>query len=266
MDRPETGAASSRPLRHWLKLAERAARRAGDFLAELPRAEIEQASHFGRDVKLEADRAVEERILDVLLKESPFDVLAEESGMHRGEGSHPGLRWIVDPLDGSLNFLRGIPLCCVSVGLWREDEPVLGVVYDFNRDEIFTGVVGEGAERNEQGIQVSCVREPAQATLSTGFPAGSDFSAAALGRFVSQVQQYKKVRLLGSAALSLAYVAAGRVDAYREHDIKIWDVAAGLALVRAAGGETVVKSTAVLDAFDVYASNEGLIGYYRNGD
>jgi fructose-1,6-bisphosphatase/inositol monophosphatase family enzyme len=223
------------------------------------------ATHFDRDVKLEADRAAEERILEVLRGASPFEVLAEEGGTRPGSDPDSGLRWIVDPLDGSMNFLRGIPLCCVSVGLWRCNEPLLGVVYDFNRDEIFTGIVGEGAYLNGNKIRVSQVKESRHATLCTGFPAATDFSADALGRFVAKVQDYKKVRLFGSAALSLAYVAAGRVDAYRERDIRIWDVAAGLALVMAAGGETVTEPTAVPHAMDVYASNEGLFAEYRNG-
>ena len=237
----------------------------GKVLKGMSPAQRSVATHFERDVKLEADRLAEERILEVLCEASPFAVLAEEGGTCPGSDPDSNLRWIVDPLDGSLNFLRGIPLCCVSVGLWRDDEPLLGVINDFNRDEVFAGIVGEGACLNGEDIRVSQVRESRQATLCTGFPAGTDFATDALTRFVNEVQDYKKIRLLGSAALSLAYVAAGRVDAYRERDIRIWDVAAGLALVNAAGGETLAEPTTVPNALDVYASNEGLFTEYRSG-
>lgn len=265
MRNPEVNDRASPGLRPWLELAILATEEAGRLLNGLSPAQRKSAIHSDRDVKLEADRIAEERILEVLRDASPFDVLAEEGGMHPGSDPDSGLRWIVDPLDGSLNFLRGIPFCCVSVGLWRDNEPLLGVVHDFNRNEIFTGIVGEGAYLNGNEIRVSQVTEPRKATLCTGFPAATDFSADALGQFVDKVQNYKKVRLFGSAALSLAYVAAGRVDAYRERDIRIWDVAAGLALVKAAGGETAAEPTAVRDAMDVYASNEGLFAEYRNG-
>ncbi len=265
MTKSEASDIGPRALHHWLDLAVLATEESGTFLNGLSPNQRKSATYFDRDVKLEADRLAEERILEVLCGASPFAVLAEEGGERPGSDPDSRLRWIVDPLDGSLNFLKGIPLCCVSVGLWRDNEPLLGVIHDFNRAEIFTGIVGEGAHLNGNEIRVSEVSEPSQAILCTGFPAATDFATDALGRFVDKVQAYKKVRLLGSAALSLAYVAAGRVDAYRERDIKIWDVAAGLALVKAAGGETVAEPTSVADALDVYASNEGLFAEYRNG-
>jgi myo-inositol-1(or 4)-monophosphatase len=110
------------------------------------------------------------------------------------------------------------------------------VVLDVPADDLYAGVVGHGARCNGTAIRVSKVRSAAKAILATGFPVQRDFSSAALQEFLASVQRYKKIRMLGSAALSLAYVAAGRADVYAEDGVMLWDVAAGLALVHAAGG------------------------------
>ncbi len=242
-------------LREWLRIAEETARGAGEFLASRRNSETVVAAELERDVKLIADQRSEERIINDLRERSGFAIISEEAGTLSGEDIEQELRWIVDPLDGSLNYLKGIPLCCVSVGLWRGNEPVLGVIYDFNRKELFAGIPGVGAWLNQSPIHVSQTHELKRALLCSGFPAGSDFSEDAIFNFVTQVRQYKKLRLLGSAALSLAYVAAGRADAYYERDIRIWDVAAGLSIVQAAGGTVVRAQSALTDAITVYASN-----------
>ena len=169
------------------------------------------------------------------MKKSVILILSEEDDKHDFIFS-TNLKWIVDPLDGSINFLRGIPSCAVSIGLIKDGEPILGVVYDFNREEMFSGIVGEGAWLNGRDIYISKVREKSEAIIMTGFPSYTDYSTEALDKYISMVQSFKKIRLIGSAALSLAYVASGRADAYYEKDIKIWDVVAGLALVKSAGG------------------------------
>lgn len=195
-------------------------------------------SRTGRDIKHQGDKDAEETILSHLSSKTNYPILSEESGVHGN--IEEGLVWIVDPLDGTFNYSRGNPLCCVSIGLWQSNSPLMGIVYDFNRGEMFAGIVGEGAWLNEEPIHVSSIEERGQGVLATGFPAFSDFSDQSLKRFIKQVQEYKKIRLFGSAALSLAYVACGRVDAYMENDIMFWDVAAGAALVKAAGGEISV--------------------------
>lgn len=237
-----------------LALAERAAREAGRFLAASQRRAATIAAETARDVKLQADRAAEDRIVDILAAHSHIPIVAEERVADARVVPVGGLRWIVDPLDGTMNFLQGIPFCCVSVALWRDDDPVAGVVYDFDRDEMFSALVGVGAWLNGSAIRVRNV-PPARAVLCTGFPAGTDFTPSAVSRFVEQVIAFKKIRLLGSAALSLAYVAAGRADAYFERDIKIWDVAAGLALVRAAGGDVLRAPSSLDHGLTVYAHN-----------
>ncbi|MSU74480.1 inositol monophosphatase [Candidatus Kaiserbacteria bacterium] len=213
-----------------LAIAEEAARIAGAALrAHKPKV----IKSWGKDMKIDADKDIHRLILKHL-STTGIPVLSEEDDMHNFDMD---LKWVVDPLDGSINFVRGIPACVVSIALMKNGEPIIGVVYDFNRNEIFSGIVGTGAWLNGKRFFVSTVRERGEAILMTGFPSHTDYATEALEKYISTVQSFKKVRLLGSAALSLAYVASGRADAYYEKDIKIWDVAAGLALVKAAGGE-----------------------------
>ena len=227
-----------------LRVAERAALAAGKWLGQLPLSERAVDSAEGRDIKLAADREAERIILQAL-SASGRPVLSEEQGTIGQVGTESPY-WVVDPLDGTMNFKRGLGLECVSIALWRRSEPLLGVVYDFDRDELFSGLVGHGAWCNAQPIRVSGVDDRGQAVLATGFPVGRDYAADALAAFVGGIQSFKKVRMLGTAALSLAYLASGRLDAYWEDGIRLWDVAAGLALVEAAGGSSRHRAVANL--------------------
>jgi myo-inositol-1(or 4)-monophosphatase len=192
---------------------------------------------LAHDLKLAADRRSQEIILAALAQGSGLPVISEEAGWEPLRLSDDGVwRWIVDPLDGSLNFKQQIPLCCVSIGLWQGDRPWGGVIYDFKAGVMYKGVKGLGAWCQSTPLRVAPPREARRAVLMTGFPSGGDYHQDKLLEFVNQVRCFRKLRLLGSAALSLAYVAAGRADAYLEKGIKLWDVAAGLALVAAAGG------------------------------
>lgn len=232
-----------------LILAENAARAAGD---QLRGRGVEVLAQRGKDIKLDVDHESHRFICEVLAS-SGISILSEEDGEH---DFGVGKKWVVDPLDGSLNFFRKIPISAVSIALMKDGEPVLGVVYDFNRDEMFTGLVGEGASLNGKSISVSAVSDKGQAVIMTGFPSYTDYSRDALDAYVGLVQEFKKVRLIGSAALSLAYLACGRADAYYEKDIKIWDVAAGLALVKAAGGKFSLSSIDGEGRCEVSANNE----------
>ncbi|MBF0504267.1 MAG: inositol monophosphatase [Candidatus Omnitrophica bacterium] len=214
---------------------------------------------LNRDIKLEADYELERVIIENIVRKSDYPILSEERGMVARQGGRGSYRWIIDPLDGTLNFYRGIPMSCISIGLWKDMEPLLGVVLDFNRQEIFTGCVGRGAWLNGVGVKVSPVTEKSKAVLCTGFPISSDFSKEPLLEFVEDIRMFKKVRLFGSAALSLAYVASGRVDGYRENCIKIWDVGAGLALVKAAGGEVCVQKAGHDFVLNVKASSSSIL-------
>lgn len=224
-----------------LQLAEESALSAGRQLISRRSEGQKIEQRLQRDVKLRADKIAEDLIVEQLAA-SQLPLFTEETGRIENQGSMTDseLCWIVDPLDGSMNYQMGIPLCCVSIGLVRGWDFILGVVYDFNRDELFSGVVGEGARLNGQPIQTSPTSNKSSSVLMTGFPVNRDFSDASLTRFITDVKQYRKLRLLGSAALSLCYVACGRADAYLEENIMFWDVAAGCALVQAAGGKVRV--------------------------
>lgn len=245
-------------LKKWLSLAEEAARLSGAFLVESKGKAKKIRSEFGRDIKVEADQQSEKILVDYLHERSEFPILSEESCLQKTTDADKEFIWIIDPLDGSLNYSRGIPICCVSIGLWQGDSPLLGSVYDFNNEELFAGIVGEGAWLNQKSIKPSTTAKEEQAILCTGFPIHTDFSVNGLTAFVQQIRAYKKLRLLGSAALSLAYVASGRTDAYLEKDIMLWDVAGGLAIVKAAGGRIIQINPHMLNTLTVYASNPRL--------
>ncbi len=226
-----------RPLSRLVSQAKRAAFNAGTLLAQRRNNEIKK--DLGRDIKLAADY-LSEKVLVKELRVNSIPILSEEAGvLSTGIEKGDGLRWIVDPLDGSYNYYRRIPLCCVSVALWVEDTPLVGVVYDFNRGEMFHGVVGRGAWLNGVRVRPSSVSRVADSTLMTGFPVDGDFRRSGLAQVVEFAGRFKKVRMMGTAALSLAYVACGRAEVYHEEGIKLWDVAAGLALVAASGGRFI---------------------------
>lgn len=241
------------PLVNWLRVAEGAARAGGSVVESTFDAVV--LSDAGRDIKLDVDYDAEERIIAVLRQHSGAAILSEERGLITGTLPPLDLRWIIDPLDGSFNYWRKIPFCCVSVALWRNDAPLVGAIYDFNRQEMFSAIVGSGAWVNGVPVAVSRVPARSRAVLATGFPVGADLGPDAVRAFIEHVASFKKLRLLGSAALSLAYVASGRMDAYYEEGIRLWDVAAGLALVSAAGGSVVCPRISITEPMVVYADN-----------
>ncbi|EOH3838898.1 inositol monophosphatase family protein [Campylobacter jejuni] len=212
-----------------LEVAKLACYKAGKFLLNLKEKIIN--SNNEKDIKLQADLDSEKIICEILSNFFNYPILSEES-YNISKEEKKEIYWIVDPLDGSLNFSQDIPICCVSVALYKGDKPILGVVYDFYRDEMFSGLVGIGTWLNNKKISVlNTKKDKKQAVLATGFSSYMNYSRSELEKFITHIQEFKKIRLLGSAALSLAYVACGRVDAYYEKDIAFWDVAAGMALI-----------------------------------
>ncbi len=247
-------------LKGFLSIAKNVAVAAGEFLRQSNEALKKVNLEIGRDVKIEADLQSEAIIIDLLRKQTKFSILSEEKGLI--EGKDKELMWIVDPVDGSLNYSKGLPLCCVSVGLWKKDEPILGVIYDFYRSEIFSGIAiaQKGAWLNGAPIQVSKIQEKTKAVLCTGFPIKTDFSRERIATFLEQVCVFKKIRLLGTAALSMAYVAAGRVEGYHENDIMWWDVAGGIPIILGAGGKIIkLEKTADAHSFNVYLTNGSIL-------
>jgi myo-inositol-1(or 4)-monophosphatase len=226
-------------LKDLLAIAERVAKDAGVAL-KAHRAEWSVvAAEEGREVKIDADKRAEALILAALEKEAPYPVISEEAGWVRAGSGRDGYVWAVDPLDGSVNYLRNYPHCAVSIALLDGGAPVLGVVDCFALGERFTGAVGVGASLNGAPIRVSAIADPASGILQTGVP--SRASAESMALFDARLKTWRKIRMIGSAASALAYVAAGRAEAYRESGSMIWDVAAGCALVKAAGGQFSIQ-------------------------
>ena len=220
-----------------LNIAVRAARNAGEvIIRSLNRLESLTITSKGRnDFVSEVDHAAEQEIIKVIHKHYPnHAILAEESG-RSGENDTV---WIIDPLDGTTNFLHGFPTFCVSIACQHKGRLEHGVVYDPISQEIFTATRGAGAHLDNRRIRVSKQRTLEGALLSTGFPyrANMRYIDSYLGMLRSVMENTAGVRRPGSAALDLAYVAAGRTDAYWEIGLSPWDTAAGTLLVREAGG------------------------------
>ena len=242
------------------KLAEITARNAGKCLLSGYSSDSGVLSDSGKDIKTEADKAAEAIVLKAL-QSTGYAILSEESGLSNtdkkfstiSESSLP--TWIIDPLDGTFNFTRGFPMCCVSLALWQGLNPVLGVIYDFISDTLYSGSIDKGANCNGKALQVSRIQSRNKAVLATGFPSSRNYSDSALEASIRSIQCFKKIRMIGSAALSLAHVSSGNVDAYAEEDIWLWDVAAGLALVKAAGGTYRISEIKESFQLDVLATN-----------
>jgi myo-inositol-1(or 4)-monophosphatase len=205
-----------------------------------------------------ADHRAESILRDELAKARPgYGFLGEESGLTAGtDTTHT---WIVDPLDGTTNFLHGIPQFCISIGLERQGTMVAGVIYDPISDELYTAERGKGAFLNDQRLRVAARRDLAEAVFACGLPhRGRGDLALFRSEFEAVQDKVAGLRRFGSAALDLAWVAAGRVDAYWERDISPWDIAAGLLLVRESGGfvSDVDGKDTMLQTGSIVAGNE----------
>lgn len=222
-----------------LGIAVKAAREAGIALKERKNISIESSAD--RDLKLSSDKMSEKIIIDILSRESEYPILSEECG-NVGAYDKDGYLWIVDPLDGTVNYYKNMQdLTCISIALWKGTTPILGVIYRYNADEMYCGIKGEGAYRN--GIKITPSSTPliCDAVIATGFPTHRDYSTESLLPFLNVVQKFKKIRMLGAAAIMGVFVADGRVDAYYEDHIMLWDIAAAAAIVSAAGGMSQIE-------------------------
>jgi myo-inositol-1(or 4)-monophosphatase len=218
----------------YLDLAIAAAREAGASLR----------SHFGvtpdvkemldHDIKIELDERTQEMITRKLLGAFPEHALYGEEGIAGNQESE--WHWIVDPIDGTVNFFYGLPHFCVSIALRHREEIVVGVIYDPMRDELWAATKDGPATLNGQPISVSPRTEFKDAVVSIGFAKSKTTIAAGLPLVEKMIGRVRKIRLMGSAALDLAYVSCGRLDAYIESSVSLWDVAAGKLLVERAGG------------------------------
>ena len=215
-----------------LENAKSAAIQAGNYLNDNKDLHKDIFSEEGKDIKLEIDRNTE-KLIYKQLKDTNISFLGEEYGLKNK--SRDGLLWVVDPLDGTSNYFRGIDQCCVSIALLQNELPLLGVVYNFNSNDVYYASKGKGAYLNDRKIKVSSISEKSSASLTTGFPTSQ--KAEDTLDFLGNLSEWKKIRMFGSAALSCAYVASGKCDMYLEKGIYLWDIAAGICLVEEAGGK-----------------------------
>jgi myo-inositol-1(or 4)-monophosphatase len=220
-----------------LNTAIKAARRAGNIVLRnadrIERLTIEAKG--SNDFVTEVDRLAESEIIDILRRAYPdHAILAEETGDHSGASEY---RWIIDPLDGTTNFLHGYPHYAVSIALQHKDRLEQAVVFDPNRNELYTATRGQGAHLNDRRIRVSQTHDFRRALLATGFPfKSSDYLETWINVFRQIARESSGVRRAGSAALDLAHVACGRFDGFWEFGLRIWDMAAGCLLIEEAGG------------------------------
>ena len=238
-----------------LKIAKSAALKAGKYLLENQGKELKILLNQGRDIKLQLDIDTEQLIKDSLRSQSAFSILGEETGLSSDVGE---FYWVVDPLDGTSNFLRDIPISCVSIALMQDLQPILGVIYDFNHDDLYFGHIESKAFVNQLEIIVSEYSEKSKSTLVTGIPARTNYSDNEFKNMIDDFQQWKKVRMIGSAAMASIYVAAGKADTYKENGIFLWDIAAGAAIVNAAGGVASITNIQTDYRVDAIFTNQHL--------
>ena len=240
-----------------IEIAKNAAFAAGSTLANDKKnlSKLIFSSH--KDIKLNADIEAENVIKLALKNKSLLPILAEESG--KSQENLDETFWVVDPLDGTANYARNIPLCCVSIALIHKMIPVLGVVYDFNNDELYEGYTGGQAKLNGASIKVSDISLSSDGILVTGLPNNTDYSDSALLNMVKDFQEWRKVRMIGSAAIASCYVASAKADVYKEFGTYLWDIAAGAAIVNAAGGKAEITNFRDNYQVDVHFSNSKII-------
>ena len=235
-------------------IAIKAAKSAGKFLKEDKKNLNLKINSNPKDTKLMADLKSEKLILDILNSESNYPVLAEETG--KSSENLGEIFWVVDPLDGTANYNRNIQICSVSIGLVKKMQPLIGVIFDFNNGDIFIGDnIKKLARLNNEKIIVSDIHNKTDGVLITGLPFNTDYSDKALKKLISDMQAWKKVRMIGSAAMASCYVASGKAELYKEKGIYLWDIIAGAAIVESAGGKAEINNINEAFQVDVVFSN-----------
>src|SRR5437588_10257011 len=241
-------------MKHYLDAAENAARAAGDLL----RKNFHRSQHVNvaeaHYIKLAIDVETQEVITKALLKQFPEHALYGEEGIVGDQTNDH--QWVVDPLDGTVNYFYGIPHFCVSIALRFKGEIIVGVIYDPIREEIWAAQKGAQPTLTGKPFRVSERADLAEAVISVGLSKTGATIDAGLPLLQAMVYRARKCRLMGSAALDMAYVACGRFDAYIEQGISLWDIAAGWILVETEGGNREMKPRADMkDKYSIVASN-----------
>ena len=236
------------------------ARRAAAILADW-RPRISVTAKGRADLVTEADHASQKAIHDFLAERFPdFAFLGEEEPHKRQMNVGDPPTWIVDPIDGTTNYIHDIPLYCVSIGLWAEGEYVVGVIYDPRHEELFWAAKGQGAWLNDRQIRVNETSNLEDALLSVGFPTDAAGCAEQMKWWSHFSVLTRGLRRTGSSALNMAYVAAARFDAFIAQGNKIWDIAAGTAIIHEAGGLVTRFRDMTFDptAYDMIATSANI--------
>jgi len=210
-----------------------------------------------KEIKSFADKFFEKKILAQLI---PFGlpILTEESG-YLNNNSNSDLFFIVDPLDGTFNFVKGLGPCAISIALWKDKKPIFGVIYDLVKRQLIFGGSKFGSYCDNNKIMVSDTKNISNASICSGFPVRFELSENNLNDFINTIKPYAKIRMLGCASISLVNVACGKSDVYFEKSIMLWDVAAGIAIVEGAGGKYLLKDSSEKWSYEVNASNANLL-------
>ena len=238
----------------YLPAAIDAARQAGALIKANYGTDLDVNEALQYDLKLELDVRTQALITDILLSAFPHHAIYGEEGIAGDQSSD--FHWIVDPIDGTVNYFYGIPHFCVSIALRQGSELLIGVIYDPMMDELFVAEKGGIPTLNGKPIRVSSRAKLAEAMVTVGFSKNKESIDAGMRRFGTLLTQVRKTRMLGSAALGMAYVACGRLDAYIEEVISLWDVAAGILLVETAGGRApLYLKDAVAEKYSMCCSN-----------
>jgi myo-inositol-1(or 4)-monophosphatase len=239
---------------HYLDAAKDAARAAGELLRQNFHQPLRVNSAEAHDIKLEIDVRTQELITDMLLKAFPEHALYGEEGIVGDQTAE--YQWVVDPLDGTVNYFYGIPHFCTSIALRFHQEVIVGVIYDPIREEMWSAQKGTAPTLNGNAFRVSERAVLAEAVLSIGMSKTGATISAGIPLLQDMIHRARKCRLMGSAALDMAYVSCGRFDAYIEQGVSLWDIAAGYLLVETAGGRVEMKArTDAPDKYSVIASN-----------
>ncbi len=228
-------------MKELLPAAINAAKAAGKLILENFGTDLHVNEMKQYDIKLELDVRSQELITGMLLAEFPeHAILGEEGGDTGGEGP---IEWIIDPIDGTVNYFFGIPHFCVSIAARERasQKLLVGVIYDPTQDELWTVAEGVPPTLNGKLIACSTRSEMAQCVVTIGFSKSKESLDAGFERYKRISYNVRKTRMLGSAALAMAYIACGRLDAYVEEQISLWDIAAGIMLIEAAGGKVMLK-------------------------
>ena len=210
---------------------------------------------FQKEFKSDIDKKVETKIIK-LLKKTKIDILSEEIGLIETKKKTNNLVWIIDPIDGTANYVRNLGESSISIALFDGDDPIFGVVGTYPDGKIYWGGKKIGSFCGKAKISVSLICKKKNAILCTGFPSRFVTKNHNPDKILTEYMKYAKVRMFGSASISIIKIAQGKAEAYFENDIMIWDVAAAAAILLGAGGNVIFKKGNFNNSFNVFASNK----------